>query len=632
MCGIYGSVRLPPDPQRIDIVAHRGPDGRGWQTFETPTGPVCLGHRRLAIIGLGQEGLQPMTAPGGRLHIVFNGEIYNYLELRADLMAKGESFMGGTDTEVLLRALAVWGLDATLPRLRGMFAFLLWDENKQQLYAVRDRYGIKPLYWAETQGGGIAFGSEIKQLVGLPGLGPRMNLARVHDYLAWGITDHGTDTLFAGIRQLRGGEWLTVDVGGGQASAVTLRRWHALPDPDDRLHISEDEAAERFRALLTDSVRVHLRADVPVGSCLSGGLDSSSIVCLMAGMLGEGAKVHTISACFEEKSVDERPFMEAVVAHAQTEPHFVYPRAEELYALAGRITWHQDEPFGSTSILAQWSVFDAAGRAGIKVMLDGQGADEQLAGYHSGYAWHLAGLVRRGRAGEALRIMRERAALVGVPLSAQLARLAAVLLPPGLAKTLRGRRMAALHPWLGTEAFRPFAGALSPQDAAVEELGLPPVRDIGSWCLAMTHASNLPMLLHWEDRNSMAHSVEARVPFVDHPLVDFTLALHSEHKFAAAETKRVLRRAMAGVLPRKVAERRDKLGFATPEAEWVRGPLGALAREGVEATLGRWPGLLDGPSARAMVEAMVAGRRAVDPSLWRIINLGIWGETFAVQA
>lgn len=629
MCGLYGSVGLAPDPRRIDIVAHRGPDGRGWREFAAPSGPVCLGHRRLAIIGLGEEGAQPMADPSGRWHLVFNGEIYNYLELRAELAARGEVFRTATDSEVLLRALAVWGPEAALPRLRGMFAFLLWDEVERRLFAARDRFGIKPLYFAEA-GGGIAFGSEIKQLLGLPGVPARMNLARVHDFLLWGIADHGAETMFDGVRQLRGGEWLVVEAGTPGAPRMEVRRWYALRRADDRVALSETEAGERFRTLLESSVRLHLRADVPVGSCLSGGLDSSSIVCLMARELGGRGSLHTVSACFAEKRVDERPFMEAVVAASASTPHWVFPRPEDVFDQAAEITWHQDEPYGGTSIHAQWSVFQAARAAGIKVMLDGQGADEQLAGYHFGFGLHLADLARRFRLAELARTMTQRAR-DGAPMAGQFARLAAALAPPGLTTRLR-RRRAGQAAWLATDAFRPFAGAPSPQDLAVRELGLPAVTDVASWCLAMTHASNLPMLLHWEDRNSMAHSVEARVPFLDHPLVEFSLGLGNSHKFVGADTKRVLRRAMAEMLPPLVRDRRDKLGFATPEAEWLGGRLREAARQGVEGALRRWPGLLAPDATRRLAAGPAGGPPAPHPALWRIISLGIWGERFGVSA
>lgn len=631
MCGLFGSVGFTPDQSRIDIVAHRGPDGRGWREFASPVGPVALGHRRLAIIDVSDAGLQPMGDASGRYQMVFNGEIYNYIELREEMRAKGEVFTSESDSEVLLRAYMLWG-EAMLDRLRGMFAVIIWDDRDKRLFAARDRYGIKPLYLVQTPRG-MALASEIKQLHGLPGLSGNMNIARVHDFLSSGISEHTSETMFEGITQLRGGECITLDTSKGTPLQAVIRRWY--PATAGELKLSEAEAAERFRELLSESVRLHLRSDVPVGSCLSGGLDSSAIVCLMSNMLGSregGAKVNTVSACYAEKSVDEKPFMDAVVAHAHTEPHFIFPKAEDVFQRASDITWHQDEPFGSTSIFAQWCVFEEAKRAGIKVMLDGQGADEQLAGYHGGFPYYMADLVRRRQFAQLFRTMRERNLYHGTPMMEQIRHYLVPLLPQRMAGLLRRKHHAMVqHDWLGTDILREKGNTQSSAfQLASDLLGLPTVTDIRSLCLTLTYGSNLAMLLHWEDRNSMAHSIEARVPFLDHPLVEFNLALGNDHKIVGGDTKRVLRKGMAHVLPESVRERRDKLGFATPEQIWFRGPLRGLVTDGIEATLARYPGLLNADGVRALASDMLEGRRPVDFTLWRIVNLGMWGERFGV--
>ena len=630
MCGLFASVGFEPDPARIDIVAHRGPDGRGWQTYASAAGPVALGHRRLAIIDVSAAGLQPMADASGRYHLVFNGEIYNYIELREEMRAKGEVFVSESDSEVLLRAYMLWGEEA-LPRLRGMFAFLIWDDRDKTLFAARDRYGIKPLYLFATPRG-AAFASEIKQVIGLPGMSGRMNVARVHDFLASGIADHTAETMYEGVTQVRGGECALVDASGSGPIYVKIRRWY--PPAAGELTLSEGEAAERFRALLTESVRLHLRSDVPVGSCLSGGLDSSAIVCLMSGMMGStagGAKVNTVSACYAEKSVDEKPFMDAVVAHAHTEPHFVFPKAEDVFQRASDITWHQDEPFGSTSIFAQWCVFEEARRAGVKVMLDGQGADEQLAGYHGGFAYYMADLTRRWQFGQLLRTMVERNRYHGTSVYEQIRNHLVPLLPRHLAGKLRRQHRALTqHDWLGTDTLRERGNPRTAFELASDELGLPAVTDIRSLCMTLTYGSNLAMLLHWEDRNSMAHSIEARVPFLDHPLVEFSLALGNDHKIVGGDTKRVLRRGMKGILPEAVRERRDKLGFATPEQIWFRGPLRGLVEGGIEKTIARYPELMNATGVRALAKSMLNGERPLDFTLWRIVNLGMWGERMGI--
>lgn len=630
MCGIFGSIGFPPDPGCIDIVAHRGPDGRGWRVFDSPAGPVALGHRRLAIIDMSDNGLQPMADPSGRYQLVFNGEIYNYIELRDELRAQGVAFTTESDSEVLLLAYIHWG-ESALARLRGMFAFIIWDDRAKRFFAARDRYGIKPLYFvANAQG--IGFASEIKQLLELPGIPRALNLARAHDFLANGISDHTAETFFAGILQLRGGESALIDLSAGRVSAPVVRRWHAVALPDIA-PISERDAADRFRALLSDSVRLHLRADVPVGSCLSGGLDSSSIVCLMAQMLtASSAGLHTVSACYEDKSVDEKPFMDAVVERTGARAHFIFPRAEDVFQRASDITWHQDEPFGSTSIFAQWCVFEEARKAGIKVMLDGQGADEILAGYHSLFPVYLAELARSFRLQELARVMRDRQSAHGQSLLMQIARLGFSLAPEGLkANVRRTHRGQMQHGWMATEALAALSRQPTALQTAAESLGLAAPKDIAGYCLVMAHASNMPMLLHWEDRNSMAHSIEARVPFLDPPLVDFALALGNQHKLVGADTKRVLRRAMADILPPEVSQRRDKLGFATPEEAWFRGPLRHLVLDGVERTLRVLPGLLDPAGVRRLATDILDGRKPFDFALWRIVSLGLWAERFRVS-
>src|SRR4029079_17542268 len=372
------------------------------------------------IIDVSNAGLQPMADPSGRYQLVFNGELYNYLELREELRGRGEIFQTETDSEVLLRAYMVWG-EAALDRFRGMFAFLIWDNAEQRLFAARDRFGIKPLYMV-ANANGVGFASEIKQLLGLPGLQRRMNLPRVYDFLSSGIADHTAETMFDGVMQLRAGECAVAKTDTNDLIELKLRRWYAIPDPNKFMMLSESEAAEQFRALLIDAVRIHLRSDVRVGSCLSGGLDSSSIVCLMTEMLGSQngrASVNTVSACYDEKRVDERPFMESVVNQTHASPHYIFPRAEDVFAQAEKITWHQDEPFGSTSIFAQWCVFEEAKRVGVKVMLDGQGADEQLAGYHAWYWYYMSDLARRRRYAMLIRTIVERQRIHGVPWRSQ---------------------------------------------------------------------------------------------------------------------------------------------------------------------------------------------------------------------
>lgn len=629
MCGIFASLGFAPDKANIDIVAHRGPDGEGWKVLESRRGPIAFGHRRLAIIDLSDAGHQPMSYEDSRFWMVFNGEIYNYVELKRELESLGRVFQTHSDSEVLLAAYAQWG-EAALHRLMGMFAFLIWDARDQRLFAARDRFGIKPLYLAVAPQG-VAFASEIKQLLNLPGISRRMNVSRMRDFLASGISEHTSQTMFADVQQLRGGECLTIDLAHwSPGERPSVRRWYDVLSVGD-VGLSELEAGNRFRDLLTDSVSMHLRSDVPVGSCLSGGLDSSSIVCLMDRQLraeGANAPINTISACYKEKEVDERPFMEAVVANTRSTPHYVYPSVYDAFAQAEKITWHQDEPYGSTSIFAQWSVFAAARAAGVKVMLDGQGADEQLAGYHGGFNYYTADLVRRRKWLALARTFSQRREYHGLSYVDQMRAFSVPLFSRVIG---RGKQPLGQPDWLNSDVLRSINGEPGAFDTALSELGLGPVKSIGDLCVAMTQGSNLTMLLHWEDRNSMAHGIEARVPFLDHRLVEFSIALGDAHKIVHGDTKRVLRRAMSDVLPPSILNRRDKLGFATPEQTWFRGTLRELVEGGVEDTLARFPGLLNADNTRRLVRQMLDGDRPLDFTAWRIVNVGIWGRVFGAS-
>jgi asparagine synthase (glutamine-hydrolysing) len=625
MCGLWASVGFEPDPERIDIVRHRGPDGRGFEIFQSAAGPVALGHRRLAIIDRTATGLQPMADPSGRYRILLNGEIYNHVELRRELEMKGCRFRGMSDTEVLLHAFIVWGQDS-LNRLRGMFAFLLWDNDAKRLFAFRDRYGIKPLYFVQANDR-IAFASEIKQLIGLPGLTGRINVARAYDYLTQGLIDHTDETLFDGVRQLEPGSSALVEIDGSRPR-LSLRRWYPwrVPEP---IELDEREAADRFRMLLDEAVRLHLRADVPIGSCLSGGLDSSSIVCLAAAQLRScNIRLDTVTAGYDQPEVDERRYAQIIADTCQTQHHLVTPRADDVLQRASEIIWHQDEPFGSTSVIAQWCVFGEARRIGVKVMLDGQGADEMLAGYHFSFGVRMAELLRSRRIGTLLCMLAERRRIHGSFTSGSVKSMFGALLYEPLAARLKlAWRERTFGGSLNFDMVRNDAGENMRRRHA-----LPRPNTLGALCLNLTYGANLQMLLHWEDRNSMAHSVEARLPFLDHPLVEFALALGSEHKIVGAETKRVLRQAVAGVVPDRVRNRTDKLGFATPEQTWFRGPLAGFLREGVEMTLAAFPDLLVPRAARAFAEDVIAGRRSATSALWRFVNLGIWSRRFRVGA
>jgi asparagine synthase (glutamine-hydrolysing) len=385
MCGISGVLSFDGSPvdeatlsAQTRALAHRGPDGEG--CWVSPSRAVGLGHRRLAIIDLSEAARQPMGLRG-RFTITYNGEIYNYVEVRAELQGLGWTFATQSDTEVLLAAYAQFG-EAALERLDGMFAFAIWDEREQTLFCARDRFGEKPFYYVHEVGRRFVFASEIKGLVAA-GVAPRLDRRSLYQYLAFEVVQdpaRADETFYEGVRSLEPAHCLTVSFRHGLARP---RRYWSIPARQPAAAPGLAEAAERFLHLLDTSVKRRLRSDVPVGSSLSGGLDSSSVVCLMhRARAGQQALAqNSFSARFREPRLDEGPYIEAVVEATGTTPHVVWPDGEGLAAGMTALVRHQEEPFAGASVYAQWEVMRLAQREGTKVLLDGQGADETLAGY-----------------------------------------------------------------------------------------------------------------------------------------------------------------------------------------------------------------------------------------------------------
>jgi asparagine synthase (glutamine-hydrolysing) len=599
MCGLCGVVELGRPPERstvegwLDDLAHRGPDGRG--LFADDAG-ACLGHLRLAIIDLSDAGLQPMA--DGSLQLLHNGEIYNYLELREELRGKGHRFRTETDTEVILAAYREWG-ERCVERLNGMWAFVIWNGDRRTLFASRDRLGVKPFYY-RRDGGRFAFASE-------PWLLRRggANLHAVRDYLEQGYLDQDEETFFDGVVRLPPAHSLTFGPDG-----LRLQRYWQLEPRDPPA-----DPVAAVRETFLDAVRLQLRSDVPVGTCLSGGIDSSAIA---VGVRHHGhERQKTVTAYFEDAGFDERPYAQAVVDRTGAEAHWVSFTPSELVDDLPAIVQAQGEPFGSTSICASWYVMREAKRAGLTVMLDGQGGDELFGGYRAFFGYRLADLLRGGRLGEATAELRAFAAVNGP-------RWAAVaLVGPHVPERVRLAARARLR------------GAAALAAPELRQLETPaasngsvfPDRLRRQLQLVLTRRG-LPELLRYEDRNSMAHSLEARVPLLDHRLVELAFALDGSELIRRGETKSVLRRALADLLPPAVRDRRDKLGFATPEPRFFRSALGDLAADVFASRSFRERGLVDIRAAERRLEAHRRGDLVAGMELWRTLNLELWARRF----
>lgn len=617
MCGIWASLGIRPGRAVIDAIAHRGPDGEGWHEVDSRFGRVTLAHRRLAVIDTSAAGAQPMPYADGRYWLVFNGMIYNHEELREELIRLGHRFRGHADSEVLLAAYAEWGEDC-LDRFNGMFAFVIWDAEACRLFAARDRFGVKPLYYWMDGENGVAFASEIKQFLPLAGFSPRVNRVCANDFLTFGLSNHGHETLFRGVFQLRGGEYAVIELDRWQHDPhVQPRRWYSYPEVGI-LDLSVEEAARRLRTLLEDSVRLRLRSDVAIGFCLSGGLDSSSIVGI-ADKLINSSEMKTVSACYDDPSVDERRYIDLVNESTFTKSIKVFPDGGKLVEELNAIIWHHDGPFTSTSMFAQWCVFRAAHEARLVVMLDGQGADEHLCGYHGAFAPFHAGLFRNGRWVQLMHEMSAQRRRHGASMLDQVAMLGASVLPGSLRGLVRRIRRTHRPKWLNDD----FTADLSSP--------LPQINDLNTLIRTQTFEAGLPMLLHYEDRSSMAHGIESRLPFLDHRVVELSVGLGERHKIVDGETKYLLRRAMNSILPAAIRDRQDKIGFSTPERSWLLGPARALVEHGIEEAIERFPEIFSAPALRKLCNGAFAADANFDFTVWRVICFAAWGRVFGAQ-
>jgi asparagine synthase (glutamine-hydrolysing) len=621
MCGIAGLVSLTdhrPDPalvgRMLERLVHRGPDDEGHVALET----AVLGMRRLSILDPTPAGHQPMTSRDGRYTIVYNGEIYNFLELADELTPLGYTFSTSSDTEVLLAAYAAWGT-ACVQRLNGIWAFAIWDARESTLFLSRDRFGVKPLFLAEGSGM-LAFASEIKALRTLPWVSADPDLGVVRTYLSDGSLARGNRTFFREIECFPAAHSLVISAG--------RRRWNSYwpapalaTDASFRRQSEDDDRIDEFKSLLIDAVALQLRSDVAIGSCLSGGLDSSSIVSIAAALrsktlLGPGrrhrereANPHlAFFAQFREAGIDERPYVDAVVAATGVELHTTTPDTDQFLESLPGILYAQDEPFGSTSIVAQYHVMRIAHEAGVKVLLDGQGADELLGGYVRYPAMRLAGALRNPRtAWQAGRVMVAEHGPFRAPFGY------AVIGSRRIPARLNRRRMPSA--WIGQ--------AESSRGQAIEEPRSEPGTLLAKKLWFDVASDNLPELLRYEDRNSMAFGIEARVPFLDHRLAEASLLLPDRLKIAGRnQGKIVLKEAMQGIVPNEVLSRRDKVAFQPPEKRWLAEATPVWRRLASNSSAEAADLLAPGAILEA-VQAFAAGRIG-SSMLWRVLNLEMW--------
>lgn len=608
MCGISGIIHFNQQtPQEAPLremmrqMKHRGPNDEGIFIEDA----VGLGFVRLSIIDLSPDGHQPMVSMDERYVLVFNGEIFNYLELRKELQSHGVEFRTKTDTEVLLNSYVFWKEDC-LDRFNGMWSIVIYDRQEKTVFASRDRYGIKPFYYTHQQDY-FAFCSEIKPLFSLLSAKPTPNYQSIFDYLAFSRTDQTENTFFNEIKKLQHGTKLNLKDG-----EFTISRWYDLKERVCNTDGFKDP--EEFRSLFSSAIGLRLRSDVPVGVCLSGGLDSSSIVSVL---LKDYKKndLTTFSAIYEKgQTGDEKEFIHEYTPFLKN-MHYTSPDARTLEADLMKFIQVHGEPIPSTSPYAQYKVMELA-KDKVVVTLDGQGADEELAGYHYFFGFYFKDLWRKGKigklSGEMLHYLSRHKSLYG------LKSFAFFLLPKKFRTKLR----------VGEKGYMDssFVSKYSGSNAVSGKLyGSNSLKDS-----LLDHFENkLEHLLKWEDLNSMHFSLEARVPFLDYRLVEKTLASADNWAIRKGVTKFILRESMKGILPEKIRMRNDKMGFGTPQDEWFREPVWqGIIEDIIKSKSFGSRKIIDPAVAFKKYREHLSGKINIAKEIWKWIHLELWFRTF----
>ena len=568
MCGITGIItqhKNAPEKLKADVrlmtdaLAHRGRDGEGvWVNDNTQVG---FGHRRLKIIDLSNEAAQPMVY-AGRYTITYNGEIYNYIELKNELLQKGYQFFSQGDTEIILAAYDCWK-ENCLQRFDGMFAFAIWDEQEQTMFAARDRFGEKPFYFFKDETR-FLFASEMKALWAA-GIEKPVNNTQLLNYITLGMVQnvsYPAETFFHHICQLEPAHYITFHL--HSFNAETIRYWDL--DKESINHsITQKQAIEQFSSLLQRAVETRMRSDVLAGTSLSGGLDSSAIVALSS-IVNDGSNSHTtFSAIFPGFEKDESAYIKQVTEKFNLSGYHITPEALQLADDFDKLLYHQEEPFQSLSIYAQYKVYELAKQHGITVILDGQGADETMAGYHKYYNWYWQQLTATGHWAQAnAEIHAAKKLNPNARLRWTVKNKLAAFMPEMTAHQLerKAKNEQKHHRFLNPEFYKEYYLGAS--------ITKPIVRKLNDMLYYNTAQLGLQELLRYADRNSMAHGREVRLPFLQHELVQFVFSLPAHFKIKEGWTKWILRKSMAERLPASIVWRKDKIGYEPPQQQWLQ--------------------------------------------------------------
>lgn len=664
MCGISGIINpsgfiVSELFKMTNIIKHRGPDDEGYVVFKNiGEPPVCLGgsstpreaylsafsykptssiesfelqkvqvafgHRRLSILDLSPAGHQPMSYANGKYWIVLNGEIFNYIEVRQNLLKLGYQFISNSDTEVILAAYEEWGIDCQ-HHFNGMWAFVIFDCEKNEIFMSRDRFGIKPLYYYFAPNDSFLFGSEIKQFTVYSGWEAILNHQRAYDYLLYALTDHTDETMFQGVYHLPAGCYYKTcvsDLKPNNKKKINYLKWYS--PSNDKYKGTFEEAKEKFGELFKSAVNLHLRSDVRVGSALSGGLDSSAIVSYVNILLKNQGKADlqkTFSSCSTDLRFDEKKWIDEVVKYTKVDASYVYPNGVDVFNLSERILWHQDEPYQSQSVFLGYKVFEMAKDKQVFVLLNGQGADEYLSGYGALRSLRLIKLLKEIKLKQLLSEYETNSPFQS---SIKLIKLVISATVPRLIKRILRDRLY----------YYKLKNNFDFDILKVNGSNKNPLPFINTAFEISQHKllhDPLPRYLRWEDRNSMAHSIEARVPFLDYRLVEFTTQLPIEYLDKKNESKRILINALKGIIPEVIRNRKDKKGFITPEQRWFTEDYKKDFLELFEKNVDYSQGIINKTNTLKYLKKMQNGVVPFNYNYWRLISFCIWMKVFKVK-
>lgn len=610
MCGIAGIYNENSSIDNLHHLAekmlkttiHRGPDNMGIWTDAS----IALGHNRLKIIDLSDHANQPMDYDN---HVItFNGEIYNYVEIRNALKKEGLSFQTQSDTEVILASYKKWGARC-VEHFVGMWAFAIWDKEKKELFCSRDRFGIKPFYYIH-EGNTIYFGSEYKSLKATPVFDNKLNYNQVNRGLQLGWASYKEETYYSQIKSLPPASNLLFKSNDLQI----IKYWDIDFNSDNKTTISREEKKEKFYSLFQDSVKIHSRSDVSIGGCLSGGLDSSSIASMYCRLFPE-SKFKTFTIFYEgRENVDERPFVSEVVKkYTNITPYYFSPVEEEIKEHFDKILYHSDIPLSGSSYISQYFLMQLAAKNNVRVLLDGQGSDEYLAGYNHTFSRLIGNLIGNVKFNKAFKVFQSHQQNENLSMKQVF-----LLFMKSIFSNFSDEQDVYEYEF---KKIFPFLNNKKIGHSIPVNLEKHSNNKTNNFLYDLIFTTSLPSLLHFEDRNSMAFSIESRVPFLDHRLVEFGFSLPIEDKISEkAETKHILRQSLAPVLPEAIAKRKDKKGFVTPgESQWLRGPLKHLLQ--IDYNYMDW---LNPKALQNLFEDYKKGNNSNSKLVWRIAVLHYW--------